>query len=85
MKNWNTNTTKFKSKLDKTIWEISQIINFGFDGTKLSKQTLTKHWTALLPHLSPDRARMIEWVTWGKQSLRSSKNKSWNKSNLIPA
>jgi len=85
MKNWNTNTTQFRSKLDKKIWELSQLINYGFDGKKLSKKILTRYWSKLTPHLRPERSQMLEWLLWNKKSSPLSNPKFWNKSGLIKA
>lgn len=75
MKNWNTNTTKFKSSTARRIWELSQLINYGLDGQKLSEKELKEHWPELKKELDPERARMLEYVIWDKvYSLPTSKN-----------
>ena len=73
MKNWNTDATKMTGKT-KRIWELSQLINYGLDGQKLSGRELRNNWQQLEPHLQPSRAEMLKWLLWGKRSsLRSSK------------
>lgn len=66
MKNWNTDITTFKSSQDKRIWELSQLINYGLDGVRLDKEELESHWTKIKKLLDPTRARMIEYLLWGK-------------------
>ena len=75
MKNWNTDTTKFKSKKTKRIWELSQLVNYGLGGSKLNEQEIKDNWDDLKSELDPERARMIEYYLWGKlYSLQNKKN-----------
>lgn len=75
MKNWNTNTTKFKSPTARRLWEISQLINYGLDGEKLSEKELKEYWPELKKELDPERARMLEYIVWGKAySLPTNKS-----------
>jgi len=78
MKNWNTDTTKFKTKLSKKIWELSQKINYGLGGVALNLREVKDNWTLLKKELDPNRARMIEYLVWGKTYLLQNKNKFWN-------
>ncbi|EKE06347.1 MAG: hypothetical protein ACD_19C00016G0020 [uncultured bacterium] len=78
MKNWNTDTTKFKTKLSKKIWELSQKINYGLGGVALNLDEVKDNWTILKKELDPNRARMIEYLVWGKTYLLQNKNKFWN-------
>lgn len=78
MKNWNTDTTKFKTKLSKKVWELSQKINYGLGGVKLSLKEITENWSLLKKELDPNKARMIEYLVWGKTYSLQNKNKFWN-------
>ncbi|MEK7497308.1 MAG: hypothetical protein AAB656_00110 [Patescibacteria group bacterium] len=62
MKNWNTG--KFNSKSDEEIWKLSQLINYGLDGQKLSIQKVKSVWKKLEPFLDLERARMIKYLIW---------------------
>ncbi len=66
MYNWSTDVKKFKSKKQKTIWELEQMINFGLGGSKLDRKALKKYWNEL--YLDPDRKRFLEYVLWDKKS-----------------
>jgi len=81
MKNWNTDTTKFKTKLSKKIWELSQKINYGLGGVALNLKEIKDNWVLLKKELDPNRARMIEYLVWGKTYLLQNKNKFWNLSH----
>ena len=90
MKNWNTDTTKFKTRLSKKIWELSQKINYGFNGKKLNLTDIKDNWLLLKNELDPNRARMInkfailvEYLIWGKIYSLQNKNKFWNLSPKI--
>ncbi len=77
MKNWNTDTTRFKSSKDKRIWELTQLINYGLDGTKLNGEEIKEYWTIIKPQLDPKRARMLEYLLWKKLSSLPSKKNFW--------
>lgn len=66
MYNWSTDTTKFKTKESKTIWELEQMINFGLGNSRLDRKNLKKYWDKL--NLDPDRKKFIEFVIWDKRS-----------------
>lgn len=83
MKNWNTDTTKFKTKLSEKVWELSQKINYGLGGVKLSLKEIIDNWSLLKKELDPNRARMIEYLIWGKTYSLQNKSKFWNLSQKI--
>lgn len=66
MYNWSTDTTKFKSAEQKTIWELEQMVNFGLAGSRLNKEKLKKYWNKL--NLDPDRKRFLEFIIWNRKS-----------------
>jgi len=77
MKNWNTDTTQFKTRLSKNIWELSQKINYGLNGKRLKLVEIKDNWEFLKSELDPNRARMIEYLVWGKTYSLQNKNKFW--------
>ncbi|HCR35562.1 hypothetical protein A2130_02570 [Candidatus Woesebacteria bacterium GWC2_33_12] len=83
MKNWNTDTTQFKTRLSKNIWELSQKINYGLNGKRLKLVEIKDNWEFLKSELDPNRARMIEYLVWGKTYSLQNKNKFWNLSPKI--
>lgn len=75
MKNWNTNISKFKSLKQKHVWELSQLINYGLDGTRLDEDKVKKYWKELKPLLDAQRARMLEYLLWKRlYSLPANEN-----------
>ena len=78
MKNWNTDVSKFKSKKDKRIWELSQMINYGLDGEKLDENELKENWDDIKPMLDLERARMLEYLIWGKIYSLPTNSRFWN-------
>lgn len=66
MYNWSCDTTKFKTRQEKEIWELEQRINFGLGDSKLDRQMLKKYWNKL--NLAPDRKKYLEFVLWNKKS-----------------
>ena len=78
MKNWNTDVSKFKSRKSKKIWELSQLINYGLDGAKLSAKEIKSSWQDLKDDLDLERARMLEYYVWGKAYSLGNRNKFWN-------
>lgn len=61
--NWSIDTTRLKKNSE--IYEkflLEQKINFGLNGTKLSKKALQKHWSALdIDSLKKAFLRKIVW------------------------
>lgn len=83
MRNWNTDTTAFKSKLSKRIWELSQMINYGLNGKRLKLVEIKDNWKFLKNELDKNRARMIEYLIWGKTYSLQNKNSFWGLSQKI--
>lgn len=78
MKNWNTDTSKFKLKKSKKVWELSQLVNYGLGGQILKSIEIKDNWEELKNNLDPERARMLEYYIWGKVYSLGNKNKFWN-------
>ena len=48
MYNWSTNTTELKKNPDQyAIWHLEQLINFGLNGEKISRQELAHYFLRL--------------------------------------
>ena len=78
MKNWNTDPNKFKSQKQKRLWELSQLINYGLDGKKLSEKELSENWNDLKALLDPERARMLEYMLWKNPYSLPTNVQFWN-------
>jgi hypothetical protein len=64
MHNWSVDEKAFK-KLDPEgykIWRIQQLINYGLDGERLSRQEVKKYWDKL--YLDPFKKRYLEFLLW---------------------
>jgi len=77
MKNWSIDENKFKTLSPKEyeIWRMSQLINYGTDGEKISYKRLVK----LLPQLDIDD-EMRTLLTWyiNEQNKSKTSNKRTN-------
>jgi len=63
MKNWSTDVEKLKNDPEKyTIWKLEQMVNFGLDGEKISREELKKYWTKL--QLDPDKKKYLERILY---------------------
>ncbi len=60
MHNWNIDTSKFKDRKQKKIWELEQKINYGLKDTKLSKRDLKKYLPEL--RIDKDKKKYIEFI-----------------------
>ena len=48
MYNWSTGTTRLKKNTDQfNIFSLEQTINFGLNGTKISRKSLVKYWDVI--------------------------------------
>ena len=78
MKNWNTDTTKFKTKKDKKVWELVQKIEYGLDNETLSKKDVLKYWDDIKNTISPENRRLLEFYIWGKAYSLPTNLNFWN-------
>ena len=83
MKNWNTDVKKFTSLTEKRQWELVQMINYGFDGTKVSEAELKSNWPAIRDILDPEKRRLFEYCLWGKRYSLPISNVFFWKQNEI--
>ena len=83
MKNWNTDTSKFSTPDEKRVWELQQMIEYGFDGETVKKEEFLFYWPRLRDTINPVKRRLFELVLWNKiYSLPPSK-KSFYRQNEI--
>lgn len=49
MYNWSTDEEKFKKEDPEgdRVWRLTQLINYGLDGEKLSKSEIKKNWSKI--------------------------------------
>lgn len=78
MKNWNTDTSKFKTQKDKKVWELVQRIEYGLDGTPLSKKEVTNYWDDIKDRIAPENRRLLEFYLWGKLYSLPTNAGFWN-------
>lgn len=72
MRNWSVDTRELKKDKDRfNVWKLEQMINFGSGGEKISNKDLLKYWDRL--YLDSDKKRFIQFLLWGKKSLRRNK------------
>ena len=83
MKNWNTDTAAFPSTRAKRVWELSQLINYGFDGEKVSKSELIAYWPELRGIIDPEKRRLFELLLWGKHYSLPVEKTSFFRQNEI--
>ena len=77
MYNWSTDTTKFKTKKDKKVWELIQKLDYGAHGEKISKKEIARFWPQIKNHIAPDVKRLLEYVLWQKVSSLPINNSFW--------
>ena len=80
MYNWSTDEEKFKKKNPKKykLWRITQLINYGLDGEKLSREEVKKAWPKIKDQLDPYARRAIEFLLWGKVYSLPNNLTFWN-------
>jgi len=77
--NWSTDITKFKNPKEKRIWELTQLIDYGLRGQKLSQKELKKYWPQVKTKIDPSNRRLYEFLLWGKKYSLPNKNVFWQK------
>lgn len=69
MHNWSVDEKAFKRADPEgyKIWRIQQLINYGLDGEKLSRQEVKKYWPKL--YLDPMTKKYLEFLLWPKKKF----------------
>lgn len=66
MYNWSVDTAELKKDKQKyAIWRMEQMVNFGLEGKKISRNKLKKYWKFL--KLDPSRKKYLSFLLWPKQ------------------
>jgi hypothetical protein len=84
MLNWSTDEKKFKKEDPEgyRLWRITQLINYGLDeGEKLDREEVKQAWPKIKDSLDPYKARLIEYLLWGKLYSLPNNLTFWNVSN----
>lgn len=87
MWNWSTDEKKFKKKYPKEyrLWRLVQLINYGLDeGEKLDREEVKKAWSKIKNQLDPYKARVVEFLIWGKQYSLPDNLTFWNWHKQMP-
>jgi len=65
VKNWSIDTkTLAKYPEQSKIWQLEQLVNFGLDGEKISRQDLLKYWHRL--NIDPQKKRYLKFLLFSK-------------------
>lgn len=70
MYNWSVDEERFKKEDPKgyKLWRLTQLINYGLDGEKLSRKEVKKAWPKIKDRLDPDIEKYLEFLLWPKRS-----------------
>lgn len=82
MLNWNVDEERFKKEDPENykLWRLTQLINYGTDGEKLSRKELKKAWPKIKDEIDPYKRRLFEYLLWGKLYLLPHNVNFWNQS-----
>lgn len=81
MYNWSVDEKKFKKENPKeyNLWRLTQLINYGLGGEKLSRKAVKKAWPKIKEKLDPNTALYLEFLLWGKKpSSQKIKKSFWS-------
>ena len=80
MINWSTDEEKFKKKhpQEYKVWHLTQLINYGLDGEKIKLAEIKELWHQIKNRLDPYRARVLEYLIWGKLFSLPNNLSFWN-------
>lgn len=79
MINWSTDEKKFKKNDPEgyKLWRVTQLINYGLDGEKISRSFLKKTWSEIKARIDPDKAVYLEYLLWNTNPSSLSFNKNY--------
>ncbi len=79
MINWSTDEKKFKKNDPEgyKLWRVTQLINYGLDGEKISRSFLKRMWVEIKARIDPDKAVYLEYLLWNKNPSSLSSNKNY--------
>lgn len=80
MINWSTDEKSFKENHpnEYKLWRLTQLINYGLDGERLSSSQIKKVWPIIKYRLDPYKARYLEFLIWGKVYSLPNNLSFWN-------
>lgn len=80
MYDWSTDKKRFKKENPEgyRLWKLTQLINYGLDGKRLDEEDIKTVWPRIRDRLDPYKARYLEFLLWGKQSLLPYNINFWN-------
>ncbi len=80
MINWSTDEAKFKKENPKEykLWRLTQLINYGLDGEKISEQEVISSWKQIKEKLDPYKKRALEYLIWDKLYSLPNNLSFWN-------
>ena len=80
MYNWSVDEEKLKKEgpAGYKLWRLEQMINYGADEEKLDEIEVKKAWPKIKDRLDPYKARLIEFLLWGKQYSLPNNLNFWN-------
>ena len=70
MYNWSVDEERFKKEdpYGYKLWRLTQLINYGLDGEKLSRKEVKKAWPKIKDQLDLDIKKYVEFLLWPKRS-----------------
>jgi hypothetical protein len=78
MINWSTDEVKFKKNSPKEykLWRLTQMINYGLDGEKISLSEVKNSWKYINKKIDEKTKEYFEYLIWGTKpsSISISKN-----------
>lgn len=61
MRNWSVDITELKKdKKQYIVWRLEQMINFGLDGKKISREEVKKYWKIL--NIDPNKKKYLKMI-----------------------
>lgn len=80
MINWSTDEESFKKNDPKgyRLWRLTQLINYGLEGEKLSEKEVKLAWPKIKDSLDPHKVAYFEYLLWDKKpSLTQFSENFW--------
>ncbi|MBU1110845.1 hypothetical protein KKB83_04460 [Patescibacteria group bacterium] len=67
MKNWNTDLQILRKHPEKyRVWQLTQMINYGLDGKKLSLSQVRKYWGEIENKIDPTKKKLLAYYLWNR-------------------
>ena len=80
MYNWSVDEEKFRKESPEVyrLWRLTQLINYGLDGERLSREEVKRAWPKIKDNLDPYKRRALEYLLWGKLYSLPNNLTFWN-------